>query len=93
METEVSKAFAQLPNIGMTLARELEQSGIQSIDALVEMGSNTAALAIEAHGFDICSSKLVALEGAIQGMRWHELPEELRTRRWQAFQGPEGNAG
>jgi len=74
-----------LPNIGNTLAHELMKSGIASTAQLQQAGSIQAAALLEKHGFSVCRSKLCALEGAIQGIRWHLLPADDRARLWEVY--------
>ncbi len=73
-----------LPNIGKTLEEKLIKAGIASADQLKEMGSLEAFRRIRA-GVDTssCLSMLFALEGAVQGIRWHELHKEFRDKLTQ----------
>ena len=43
------------------------------------MGSKKAWLEIKAIDESACFNRLCALEGAIRGMRWHNLPDEVKT--------------
>jgi DNA transformation protein len=70
----------QLPNIGPVLAEGLKLIGVTDPESLARMGSVQAIISLEKAGQDTCCSKLYALEGAIRGMRWHDLPEELRKQ-------------
>ena len=63
----------KLPNIGRVGERELNEIGISNLDELQEIGSKEAWLAIKDIDPSACFSKLCALEGAIQGIRWHNL--------------------
>ena len=74
-----------LPNIGAKLALELAESGIPTFAHLGEVGSVGAALQLELHDFSVCANKLYALEGAIRGIRWHDIPSEERQKLWNAF--------
>ncbi|GMQ60053.1 TfoX/Sxy family protein [Vallitalea sediminicola] len=69
--------LSQLPNIGKTLEKELNDIGIQTAEELKAMGSIDAIIRLSIHG-DTCYNKLYALEGAIRDVRWHQLPKELR---------------
>lgn len=71
-----------MPNIGKTLARDLRAVGIESPDQLKALGSIEA---IKRMGLveQTCSSKLYALEGAILGLRWHELDQSYREALYQ----------
>ncbi len=75
-------ALTQMPNIGITLAEHLHQAGIKNPEEFRSLGSEKTFLRIQAFMPDACLSQLYALEGAIQGIRWHSLDhgrkEELR---------------
>lgn len=68
------KTIEELPNIGKTLAEKLKYIGVTNELELVELGSENAIIKIatlENNG--ACLNMLYALEGAIQGIRWHGL--------------------
>ncbi|MDD4312381.1 MAG: TfoX/Sxy family protein [Eubacteriales bacterium] len=73
----------KLPNIAEKLEAQLMEAGVPTIDALKQTGSREAWLRIAARDPSACYMRLCALEGAIQGMRWHHLDEatkkELKT--------------
>lgn len=69
--------LSELPNIGKTLEKELNDIGIQTAEELKEIGSIDAIIRLSIHG-DTCYNKLYALEGAIKDIRWHQLPKEYR---------------
>ena len=75
--------LTDMPNIGKTLENKLNKIGIHTPDDLIGSGSEQALLRIRAIDDTACYSMLCALEGAIQGIRWHDLPgkrkEELKT--------------
>jgi len=71
--------LSALPNIGVTLASELEKAGIASYDELVDVGSVEATLRVARREAEPCYNKLYALEGAIRGVRWHAIPKEERA--------------
>lgn len=68
-----------LPNIGKTVEEQLNEVGIETIKQLKEVGSREAWLKIKSIDESACINRLYALEGAIQGIRWHNLPEEIKT--------------
>ena len=72
-----------LPNIAEKLEGQLNEVGIDSIDALKQTGSREAWLRIASIDPSACYMRLCALEGAIQGIRWHHLEadkkKELKT--------------
>ena len=69
-----------LPNIGPTLATRLEQADIHSYDDLAAIGSIEAVLRVKEANLDTCYSMLYAVEGAIQGVRWHAIPKAERAQ-------------
>lgn len=73
------KDLTELPNIGKTLALKLNRIGISTPKNLVEIGSEKAIIkisTIDNHG--ACINMLYALEGAIQGIRWHNIDAERK---------------
>lgn len=71
--------LAKLSNIGSTVERQLEQVGICTAEALRQLGSREAWLRIQAIDESACIHRLLALEGAIRGVRKTELPEDVRA--------------
>ncbi len=67
-----------LPNIAQKLEAQLEAVGIASADALRKAGSREAWLQIAAIDPSACYMRLCALEGAIRGVRWHNLDDEIK---------------
>jgi len=74
-----------LPNIGSTLAELLRETGINSPDELYKNGTIQTFLRIKAVDTDVCFSKLCAIEGAIEGIRWHNLSKQKKTELKQFF--------
>lgn len=72
------KGLSQLPNIGKELERQLNEVGITTFEQLSEIGSKEAWLRIKNSDDSACINRLYALEGAIQGIRWHNLSEEIK---------------
>ncbi|MEG0661060.1 MAG: TfoX/Sxy family protein [Anaerorhabdus sp.] len=70
--------LSKLPNIGKEIERQLIAVGISQPSELVKMGSKNAWLKIKAIDDSACINRLYALEGAILGMRWHDLPSDLK---------------
>ena len=75
------KKLCELPNIGKVLEKKLEQAGIYTESDLREAGSEGAVIKIATIDRSaVCLNMLFALEGAIQGIRWHHLkPERENT--------------
>lgn len=70
--------LTDLPNIGDVLAEKLLCIGIENRDQLADLGSVEAVISIGQATKSGCYSMLYALEGAIQGVRWHSLTEDVR---------------
>lgn len=73
-----------LPNIADKLEAQLNEVGIDSINALKQTGSREAWLRIASIDPSACYMRLCALEGAIQGVRWHHL-EADKKKELKAF--------
>lgn len=67
------------PNIGKMLEAQLEEVGIRTMEELKAVGSRQAWLKIREIDESACINRLYALEGAIRGIRWHELPENVKN--------------
>jgi DNA transformation protein and related proteins len=72
--------LSKLPNIGKELENNLLQAGINTPDELKNVGSCKAFQLIHAIDSTACISKLCALEGAIQGIRWHKLDDATKQK-------------
>ena len=68
--------LSKMPNIGKVLEKQLNDVGINTIGVLVNLGSKEAWLKIKEIDDSACLNRLMALEGAIQNIRWHNLSEE-----------------
>ena len=68
--------LSKLPNIGKVLEKQLNDVGINTNDDLINLGSKEAWLKIKEMDDSACLNRLMALEGAIQNIRWHNLSEE-----------------
>ncbi|MCL2674978.1 MAG: TfoX/Sxy family protein [Firmicutes bacterium] len=71
-------ALTKLPNIADKLAKQLNDAGISTAERLREVGSKEAWLRILASDPSACFMRLCALEGAIRGVRWHYLPDDVK---------------
>ena len=68
--------LSESPNIGSTLADLLEEIGIANQEELTELGSTEAIMQLASIDRNrVCLLMLYALEGAVQGIRWHGLSE------------------
>lgn len=81
-------ALTALPNIGKEVAALLTTAGIATADDLRRAGAVAAALRIrEVRPQDPpCRSLLAGLEGAIRGIRWHDIPGLEREAQWQEYE-------
>lgn len=80
------KTIEELPYIGKTLAEKLKYIGVTNELELVELGSENAIIKIatlENNGARL--NMLYALEGAIQGIRWHGLAEDRKQELKEFF--------
>ena len=71
--------LTKLPNIAEKLESQLADIGITTVDELKKVGSHEAWLRILARDPSACIMRLSALEGAIQGIRWHDLDDETKA--------------
>ena len=74
----------KLPNIAEKLEAQLIEVGVPTIDALKTTGSREVWLRIAAIDPSACYMRLCSLEGAIQGVRWHNL-DETTKKEMKAF--------
>lgn len=65
--------LTKLPNIGTELEKQLFDVGIATEEELRWVGSREAWIRIQQRDPSACYMRLCALEGAIQGIRWHNL--------------------
>ena len=72
--------LTKLPNIGEVLAQKLNEIEIYSYDDLIDIGSVEAILRIIGPDTSDCYNMLYAIEGAIRGIRWHDIPKEERQK-------------
>ncbi|WP_407392491.1 TfoX/Sxy family protein [Methanobrevibacter sp.] len=68
--------LSKLPNIGKVVEKQLNDVGINTVDDLINLGSKEAWLKIKEVDETACLNRLMALEGALQNVRWHDLSEE-----------------
>lgn len=70
--------LSKLPNIAEKLESQLAEAGITTAEQLRKIGSREAWCRILLNDPSACIMRLSALEGAIQGIRWHDLDEETK---------------
>lgn len=71
--------LSTLPNIGKTVAQQLREVGIATPEALRETGAKNAWLKIQAIDDSACIHRLMALEGAIRGVKKTMLPDDIKA--------------
>lgn len=78
--------LTQLPNIGKTLAEKLELAGIHTVEEFKAIGSEQIAIRLSTiDNHDFCINMMYAIEGAIQGIRWHGLSKERKEELKEFF--------
>lgn len=70
--------LSKLQNIGSVVEEQLNAVGITTFDQLKAMGSKQAWLKIQSIYSSACIHRLLALEGAIRGVKKAQLPEDVK---------------
>ena len=78
--------LSKLPNIGKTVEEQLNQVGINAVDELKSIGANEAWLKIQKIDESACINRLMALEGAIQGVKKTMLSDEVKADLKEFYQ-------
>ena len=78
--------LSKLPNIGKTVEAQLNQVGITTEGELRQCGAKQAWLNIQKIDESACISRLLALEGAIQGVKKTLLPDEVKVDLKEFYQ-------
>ncbi len=63
-------------NVGKVLELKLEEIGISSLDELKKVGTEEAFLRLYEKNVNTSRSILFSLEGAIVGVRWHNIDKK-----------------
>ena len=71
--------LSKLPNIGAVVEAQLNQAGIFTEAELKEAGAEVAWLGIQSFDPTACIHRLLALEGAIRGVKKTALPEARKA--------------
>ena len=75
-----------LPNIGKVLADKLRLVEIDTVEKLQSIGSENTFIRLKTIDNDVCFNTLCALEGAIQGIRWHNLEKYKKAELRMFFE-------
>ena len=79
MKQKDSNDLTSLPNIGKVVAERLKEVGIETADDLKAIGSENAFIRLQTVDEGACINELMGLEGAVQGIRWHDLNETRKA--------------
>lgn len=71
--------LANLPNIGKAVEGQLNAVGIETTEQLVRTGAENTWLKIQKIDSSACIHRLLALEGAIRGIKKTDIPAERRA--------------
>lgn len=78
--------LSKLPNIGKTVENQLFFVGIQTVDELKDIGAKEAWLKIQEIDESACIHRLMALEGAIEGIKKTMLSDEVKADLKEFYQ-------
>lgn len=78
--------LSKLPNIGKTVEEQLVLVGIQTVDELKNIGAKEAWLKIQKIDESACIHRLMALEGAIEGIKKTMLSNEVKADLKEFYQ-------
>jgi DNA transformation protein len=70
--------LSKLLNISTVVEGKLNEVGITTQKQLKEIGSKQAFLSLRKNDSGACINMLCALEGAVEGIRWHYLSDEVK---------------
>jgi DNA transformation protein len=79
------KPLSSLPNIGVELEKQLIVVGLQSAEDLINTGAEKSFIRLRTVDPGACINSLYALEGAIQGIRWHHLDKSRKLELLEFF--------
>lgn len=78
--------LSKLPNIGKTVEDQLLQVGINTVEELKRIGAKDVWLKIQKIDSLACIHRLMALEGAIEGVKKTMLSEEVKADLKEFYQ-------
>lgn len=71
--------LSKLPNIGKEVERQLNEVGINTYEELKELGAEKAWLKIQEIDESACINRLLALEGALNGIKKSQLSDNRKA--------------
>jgi DNA transformation protein len=74
----MAERLEDVVNIGPALAHDLRAVGVADVEQLRDVGAQEAWLRMYAAGCHDCLSSLLALEGAVRGVRWMQISPDDR---------------
>lgn len=80
-------ALSKLPNISKVIETKLIEADISTPQELYGLGSKEAFIRIRMKDSTACLNMLYAIEGAVQGIRWHKLPVETKGVLKEFYRG------
>ena len=78
--------LSRLPNIGKTGEEQLFTVGIDTFEKLKEIGEKKAWHKIQEIDESACINRLMALEGAIRGVKKNLLPDDVKKDLKEFYQ-------
>lgn len=78
--------LSKLPNIGKVVEEQLNQVGIFTEEELKSVGAKQACLKIQQIDESACIHRLMALEGAILGVKKTQLSDEKKAELMEFYQ-------
>ena len=78
--------LSSLPNIGKVVEEQLMQVGVNSAGELRRVGARQAWLKIQEIDESACLHRLMALEGAIEGVKKSMLPDGVKADLKEFYQ-------
>lgn len=79
--------LSKLPNIGAKVEEQLNAVNIFTYEDLQKLGAEKAWLMIQSIDPSACIHRLLALEGALQGVPKKLLPEEIKAELKSFYEG------
>jgi DNA transformation protein len=73
-----NRALLDLPNVSVLLSEALQGAGIRDANTLCTAGAEKSWLQLHQHPVHSSPQCLLALEGAIHGVDWHDIPYQRR---------------
>ncbi len=72
--------LTSMVNIGKEMERKLKSVGINTAEELVEAGGEEAYLRVKLRYPNVCLVHLYVLQGAIDNVQYHRLPDPVKGR-------------